>query len=117
MSQDKIEVIKHCRKTLLYYDNSIWIKKGAGGNFDTLMGAFGGAEICELVGCLLLYNLNNIVDPYSHRLYHDDGLIILGNSTLKKCDTIRKKLHRLFNGFGFNLEIQTNLKIIDFIFN
>ena len=64
--QDKIEVIKHCRKTLLYYDNSIWIKKGAGGNFDTPMGAFDGAKICELVGCLLLYNLNNIVHPYSH---------------------------------------------------
>ena len=111
---DKIEVIKHCCKTLLYYDDSIWIKKGASGNFDTPMGSFDGAEICELVGCLLLYNINYIVDPYSHGLYRDDGLIILGNSTPRKFD-IRKKLHRLFNGFGFKLEIQTNLKITDYL--
>ena len=37
---DKIEIIKHCHKTLLYYADSIWIKKGASGNFDTLIGAF-----------------------------------------------------------------------------
>ena len=24
---DKVEIIKHCRKTLLYYEDSIWIKK------------------------------------------------------------------------------------------
>ena len=100
-----------CRKRRLYYDNIIWIKKGAGGNFDTPMGAFDETQHCELVGCLLLYNLNNIVDSYIHGLYHDDGLIILGNITPKKCDTIRKKLRRLFNRFGFKLEIQTNLKI------
>ena len=28
---DKVEIIKHCRKTLLYYEDSIWIKKGDGG--------------------------------------------------------------------------------------
>ena len=37
---DKFEIIKHCHKTLLYYEDSIWIKKGASGNFDTLIGAF-----------------------------------------------------------------------------
>ena len=25
---DKVEIIKHCRKILLYYEDSIWIKKG-----------------------------------------------------------------------------------------
>ena len=45
-------------------------KKGEGGNFDTSIGAYDGAEICELVGCVLLYSINKIVDPSSHRLYH-----------------------------------------------
>ena len=79
------------------------------------MGAFDGSKICKLVGCLLQYNLNNRVGPYSHGLYLVDGLIILDNSTPRKCDTIRKKLHRLFNGFRFKLEIQTNLKITDYL--
>ena len=30
---DKVEIIKHCRKTLLYYEDSIWIKKGGGWKF------------------------------------------------------------------------------------
>ena len=98
---DKIEIIKHCRRTLQYYEGSIWIKKGASCNFDTPIGAFDGTKICELVGCLLLYNINNIVDPYRHRLYRYDGLIILDKSTPRKCDNIRKKLHKLFDEFGF----------------
>ena len=65
---DKVEIIKRCCKKLLYYEDSIWIKKGEGGNFDTPIGAYDGAEICELVGCVLLYSINRIMDPSSHRL-------------------------------------------------
>ena len=47
---DKVEMIKHCHKTLLYYEDRIWIKKkGESGNFYTPIGAYDGAEICELV--------------------------------------------------------------------
>ena len=28
ISLDKVEIIKHCCKTLLYYEDSVWIKKG-----------------------------------------------------------------------------------------
>ena len=56
------------------------------------MGSFDGDKICELVGCLFPYNLNNIVDPYSHGLYHDDGFIILGNSTPKNVIPLEKKI-------------------------
>ena len=112
---DKVEIIKHCRKTLLYYEDSIWIKKGEGGNFDTPIGAYDGAEICELVGCVLLYSINKIVDPGSHGRYHGDGLIIVDKSIPKKCDGIRKRLHRLFGEFGFRLDMQTDLKIADYL--
>ena len=69
---DKVEIIKHCRKTLLYYEDSIWIKKREGGNFDTSIGAYDGAEICELMGCVLLYSINKIMDHSSHGLYRYD---------------------------------------------
>ena len=111
---DKVEIIKHCRKTLLYYDDSIRIKK-EGGNFDTSIGAYDGAEICELVACVLLYSINKMVDPSSHGLYHNEGLIIVDKSTLKKRDGIRKRLHRLFGEFGFKLDMQTGLKIADYL--
>ena len=31
------------------------------------------------------------------------------------CDGIRKRLHRLFAEFGFKLDIQTDLKIADYL--
>ena len=55
------------------------------------------------------------MDPSSHGLYHYDGLIIVDKSTPKKCDDIRKRLHRLFDEFGFRLDIQTDLKITDYL--
>ena len=87
-------------------------QKGDSGNFDTPIGAFDGAEICELVGCVLLYNIDKILDPYSHGLYRNDGLIIVDKSLPRKCDNIRKRLHWLFDKFGFKLEIQTDLKML-----
>ena len=112
---DKVEIIKHCRKTLLYYEDSIWIKKGEGGNFDVSIGAYDGAEICELVECVLLYSINKIMDLSSHGLYHDDGLIIVDESRPKKCDGIRKRLYKLFEEFGFRLHVTTDLKITDYL--
>ena len=112
---DKVGIIKHCRRTLLFYEDSIWIKKRENGNFDIPIGTYDGAEICELVGGALLYNIYKIVEPGSHGLYHDDGLVIVEKSTPRKCDDIRKRLHRLFGEFGFKLEIQTDLKIADYL--
>ena len=86
-----------------------------GGNFDVSIGAYDGAEICELVGCVLLYSINKIVDPSSHGPYQDEGLIIVDKSTPKKCDDIRKRLYKLFDEFGFRLDITTDLKITDYL--
>ena len=67
------------------------------------------------MGCVLLYNINKIVDPGSHGLYCNDGLVIMDKSTPRKCDGIRKRLHRLFGEFGFKLDVQTDLKIADYL--
>ena len=92
-------------------------KKGEGGNFDVSIGAYDGAEICELVFvvCVLLYSINKIMDPSSHGLYYGDGLIIVDKNTPKKCDDIRKRLYKLFDEFGFRLDIRTDLKITDYL--
>ena len=113
--EDKIMIIRHCRKSLLYYNEDVWIKKGTSGNFDNPMGSYDGAEVCEIIGCLLLHNLNSIIDPLNHGLYRDDGLIIMDNCTPRGADIVRKKLHWLFNKFGFKLDIQANLKITDYL--
>jgi len=40
------------------------------------MGSFDRAEICELVGLLILNKLSNLVTKNDTGLYRDDGLII-----------------------------------------
>ena len=42
-------------------------------------------------------------------------LFIVDNCTPRKDDEIMKKLHWLFDKFGFKLDIQTNLKITDYL--
>ena len=76
---------------------------------------YDSAKISELVGCLLLYKLDGIIDPGCHGLYCDDGLIMIDKCTPRKGDIIRKKLHWLFDKFGFKLDIQADLKITDYL--
>ena len=47
-----METIFHARKSLLFGSNNTWIKR-EGGLFDVTMGAYDGAEVCELVGTYL----------------------------------------------------------------
>ena len=54
-NEDKV-IIKHARKSLLYGNSEPWMKKDSG-LFDVTMGAYDGAEVCELVGTVLLYKL------------------------------------------------------------
>ena len=48
-----IEAIFNARKSLLYYNDEPWVKKGES-NFDVTKGAYDGAEVCELIGIFML---------------------------------------------------------------
>lgn len=61
----------------------LWIKNGDCGNFDNAMGAYDGAEMCELVGYLQLNNFNKFIYPSNYVLYKDDGLNIIDKCTPK----------------------------------
>ena len=47
--------------------------------FDVTMGAYHGAEVCELVGTFLLYKLSLKYNKNNIGLYRDDGLAIFKN--------------------------------------
>ena len=55
-SEDKA-IIKHARTSLLFNKQQTLIKKESG-LFDVTMGAYDGAEVCELAGILILYQLS-----------------------------------------------------------
>ena len=49
------------------------------GIFDVTMGAFDGAEVCELVGIYLLSILATKCGQENRELYRDDGLAAVEN--------------------------------------
>ena len=110
ISANKMNINKLCIISLLYHNEELWIKKRVSRNVDNPMGSYDYVFISELVGCLVLYKLNDIIDSGCRELYRDDVLIIIDNCTPRKWDIIWKKLHSLFNNFRFMLNIQVNLK-------
>ena len=78
------------------------------------MRAYDGAEVCELVG---LYLLNNLANEFgnSFGLYRDNGLALFKNINGHGADKIPKEFHQLFKENGLSLEIECNLKTVNYI--
>ena len=74
------DIIKHCRKFLLFSQNNAWVKID-NPEFDVTMGSYDGAEICKLLVLYLLKELANIIRKEYVVLYRDDGLTILPNTS------------------------------------
>ena len=53
------------------------------GLFDVTIGAYNGAEVCELVGTFLLYQISIKHNKNKVDLYRDDGLAIFKNVSEK----------------------------------
>ena len=46
INRKDIEVIFHCRRSLLFHNKEPSIKKDSNGGFDITMGSYDGAEVC-----------------------------------------------------------------------
>ena len=75
ITRKDVEVIFHARKSVLYNNGEPWVKK-EGGSFDVTMGAYDGAEVCELIGIYMLYLIGKKYDSKNIGLYRDDGLAV-----------------------------------------
>ena len=53
------EIVYQARKSLLFDEKKTWIKKQSG-LFDVTMGAYDGAEVCELVGTYM-FSLSDFI--------------------------------------------------------
>ena len=75
LTEEEEGTIIHARRAVLVdNDGAIW-EKTVNPNFDITMGAYDGAECCELVGLYLLKGMLKIVDRKEGGLYRDDGLL------------------------------------------
>ena len=111
----KIRTIKHCRKSLLFHNNVAWKKKTTTSCFDVTMDSYDGAEVCELVGMFILSKLGNIICEKNTGLYRDDVLVVLRNMNARGICKIKKIIIKMIKDVGFQLEIKTNLKQVEFL--
>ena len=79
------------------------------------MGAYDGAEICELVGIFMLslsskrYSSNNI------GLYRDDGLSVSRSISGQQAEKHKKIIQNIFKDKGLQIIIKCNLRIVDYL--
>ena len=114
ISKSDKETILHARKSLLFDKNHVWIKK-KGGLFDVTMGAFDGAEVCELVGTYILSLIAQKYEKKNIGLYRDDGLAVFANTSGPQNEKIKKDFVKIFRDKGLEIVIKCNLKITDYL--
>ena len=75
------------------------------------MGDYNGADVCGVVGLLLLKNFEkNSVD-----LYRDDGFAILKNIYGHHADKIPKEFHQWFAEKGLSLETESKIETVNYL--
>ena len=112
-TKQDIAIINHARKSFLFLNSQPWTKNAAD-EFDVTMGAYDGAEICELVGLFILYKLQILFDKKHLGLYRDDGLAVVSGSG-PEIERLRKKVFQLFKTIGLQVTIEANIKVTDFL--
>ena len=114
VTEEEIEIILACRKTVLSDNRRSWVKSHVD-NFDIPMGAYDSAQVADLVGIYILDTLGRVVNSQQVGLYRDDGIIYIPDSNGPKNSSIQKKIIRAFKLLGFRIQIASNLKIVDFL--
>ena len=116
ISDEEINTIMHSRKSLLFNNTDIWIKKNGDPDFDVTMGSFDGAELCELVGLYILHILGAKYGKHRIGLYRDEGLACFGYTSGPQADRIRKDFIKIFKeDFNLSITCETNLKAVNFL--
>ena len=77
------------------------------------MGSYDGAETCELVGCYLLAQLQQLPNT-GIGLYSDDGLAAT-TLTPKETERIKKQICNVFKNNNLKITIEANKKVIYFL--
>ena len=112
INKEEVKTIMHSRKSLLFNNTSVWIKREGDPDFDVTMGSFDGAEICELVG---VYILNVLGEKYGKEkvgLYRDDVLAYFENISGPQAEKIRKDVIKIFKQeIDHNITGEANSKL------
>ena len=117
ISKVDIDTIFAARQSFLFHEGEPWEKVGAE-NFDITMGAYDGAECCEVVGLYLLYKLtekgSGTFSKASVGLYRDDGLSIVRGGPAE-VERVSKKLKKIFDKEGLKITLESGKDCTDYL--
>ena len=99
---------------ILFWNQSTWVKKHGNEDFDIPMGCYDGAEICKLVSIYIQSKLCKLMTKKDFRLYRDDRLGILRNTSGPEADCTWKSITNVFKECGLSITCGVNKKIVDF---
>ena len=74
------------------------------------MGAYDGAEVCELVGIFILHQLSLVCNNNNIGLYRDDGLAVFKNISGPQAEKIKKHFQNIFRKNNLNIIVKCNFK-------
>ena len=82
-------------------------------NFDIGMGAYHGAQACEIVGLFLLAQLK-VLPNFEAILYRDDGLAVTPSSPRLQ-EKLRQRIIKIFGDQGLKITIDIGLTRVHFL--
>ena len=121
-----VQTVSNACKSLLFYNGEAWIKQNKdeseGSNaddppclFDVTMGAYMGAQICDLVGLYLLHQIENRFPLLKLGLYRDDGLGVTYGIPGPARARMMKDIRDLFAENGLSITIDMGPKRAEFL--
>ena len=106
------KIILQASQSFLYSEGTPWVKKGRE-NFDIGMGAFHGAQACEIVGLFMLSKLLRLPN-FQTILYRDDGLAVT-TSTPRQQEKLKQEIIKIFGEHEMKITIEINLIRVDYL--
>ena len=79
-----------------------------------LMGAYGGAEVWELVATYMLNVLSKKYNKNDFGLYRDDRLAVLKNKSGPQSEQVKKNIQKIFMENGLDIIIQCNMRVVNY---
>ena len=107
----KITILASKASLLYDLEKGPWKKKGDI-DFDITMGAWDGAETCDICVLYLLSKVQHL--PINIGAYRDDWLAVT-SQTARQVDLTKRKIRDIFRDHGLSLDMPPNHTIIDFL--
>ena len=79
------------------------------------MGCFSGAELCELIGLLILHEIRDLFPSKSYGLYRDDGLAVVKSKPKRSLISAERKVREALTKLGFDITIESGLVTTEFL--